>query len=157
MVGALMAGVAVVATAAHCGTETICTMDLAPPGIRVEVRPSDAARVETVSLRVCWDDACETARIELGPTTVSVPQGCDGGGPDAVCSASASPDGGKAGFVQVDGLPGEPVEVRMELRDAAGEEVLGARLRVTPKGSEGDCPTGPQARLIVAGGHVTEG
>ncbi|MEV5825286.1 hypothetical protein AB0L25_06910 [Spirillospora sp. NPDC052242] len=152
-----MTGAALFVTGAGCGGETFCTLELVPQGVRVEVRPPDAARIESASLQVCWDGVCRTPGIELGPSTTSVPQGCDGEGPDAVCSASASPDGGKTGFAQVEGLPGEPVEVRIALRDGRGEAVIEKRLRVTPKGDDSECPQGPQARLIVAGGDVTEG
>lgn len=157
IVGSLMAGVAVFVTGAGCGTETFCTLELMPQGIRVEVRPPDAARVGSASLQVCWDGVCREPRIDLGPSATSVPQGCDGDGPDAVCSASASPDGGKTGFAEVEGLPREPVEVRIVLRDGGGAAVLEKRLRVTPEGGDADCPQGPQARLVVAGGDVTEG
>ncbi|WP_125613798.1 hypothetical protein [Actinomadura sp. WAC 06369] len=157
IVGSLMAGAAVFVTGAGCGSETFCTMEMVPQGIRVEVRPADAARIESASLEVCWDGVCRTPRIVFGPSTTSVPQGCDGDGPDAACGASASPDGGKTGFAKVEGLPDEPVEVRIALRDGGGAAVLEKRLRVTPDGGDADCPKGPQARLVVAGGDVTAG
>ncbi|GGV03546.1 hypothetical protein GCM10010182_22020 [Actinomadura cremea] len=157
--GAAMAAVMLVSGA--CDSERPCTLIGAPAGIRVEVRPPEAARVASASLRVCWNGACETPRIELRGTSKSVPLGCDGDGPDAACGASASPDGGMAGFASVAELPKAPVDVELTLRDTAGDEMFRERLSVTPEATHPNGPDcgegGAQAVLTMADGRVTAG
>lgn len=162
--GSMMLGAALLALAA-CGSVAgrgaECTAIGSPAGLRVAVEPSDAARVASASLRVCWDGTCREPRIELRPTSVSVPMGCDGEGAGAACGASASPDGGKAGFAQMRSLPKRPVQATLTLRDAEGRTVLDRRVDVTPKATfpngEHCGEGGPQATLTVAGGTVTPG
>ncbi|MFS2293493.1 MAG: hypothetical protein FWJ90_12430 [Actinomadura sp.] len=146
---------------AEAGDERPCTEIGAPSGLRVAVASSDAAAAAAASLRVCWDGACRDASLDLVPQSVSVPMSCDGEDPDAVCSASASPDGSKGGFAPVEGLPKEPVRVVLALRDSKGGTILTRDLDVTPEATypngEG-CPEGgAQATLTVAGGRVTAG
>ncbi|URN02210.1 hypothetical protein LUW74_01645 [Actinomadura madurae] len=135
-----------------------CTAIGSMPGLRLAVPAPDAARIDTASLRVCWNGECREPRIELHPTSTTVSTGCDGDEPDAVCGASASHDGGKAGFAQVEGLPKEPVRVTVKLRDADGRTVLDQSLDVTPKATFPNgpgCGEGrPQAVLTVANGRV---
>jgi hypothetical protein len=88
-----------------------------------------------------------------------VPQGCTGDGPDAVCGASSSPDGGKRGFADVADLPESPVEVTVTLRDDEGGRLLRQKLDVTPHATYPNgrhCGKGaPQAGLVVQDGKVT--
>ncbi|MFD0899904.1 hypothetical protein [Actinomadura sediminis] len=156
--GALVAGALV---AAACDTPVACPAIGSPPGVSVDVRPPDAERAASASLRVCWDGACTTSEVALRPSAAAVPMGCGGDGPDAVCGASASPDGGMTGFAQVEGLPEAPVEVEFALLDDGGDAVLARRVRATPEATRPGGPEcgegGPQARLVVAGGRVTAG
>ncbi|GAA0584050.1 hypothetical protein [Actinomadura livida] len=157
--GALGAALLAVAACGAEGAGAECTMIGSSPGMSVVVRHPDAARVASASLRVCWDGTCREPGIGLGPSSTSVPLGCEGEEPDAVCAASASPDGGKTGFAVVEGLPKAPVQVTLELRDAGGRVLVDRRLDVTPKATYPngpDCDEGaPQVVLTVADGTVT--
>ncbi|MEU8796916.1 hypothetical protein [Spirillospora sp. NPDC048819] len=142
------------------GAERPCTAIGSSPGLSVSVKPPDASRVASASLRVCWDGTtCREPTIELRPSSTTVPMGCDGDGPDAACAASASPDGGKTGFAQVEGLPKSPVQVTLTLRDAQGRTLVDRRVDVTPAATfpngEHCGEGGPQAALTVADGTVT--
>ncbi|MEO3828668.1 hypothetical protein [Actinomadura sp. B10D3] len=159
---AVTLGAATLALAA-CGTEgdgagRTCTAIGSMPGLRLAVPAPDAERIDSASMRVCWNGECREPLIELHPTSTAVSTGCDGDEPDAACGASASPDGGKAGFAQVEGLPKQPVRVTVRLRDAEGRTVLDKSLDVTPKATFPNgpgCGEGrPQAVLTVAGGRV---
>lgn len=156
--GAALLVLAACGSAGH-GAERPCTEIGAQPGLSVAVSAPDAERVESVSLRVCWDGTCREPRVELQPSSTAVPMGCDGAGPDAGCGASASPDGGKSGFAHVEGLPEALVRVTLTLRGAGGRTLLDERVDVTPKATfpnGPDCGEGaPQAGLTVAGGAVT--
>ncbi|WP_149257671.1 hypothetical protein [Actinomadura sp. K4S16] len=147
---------------AACGSEgdgagRLCTLIGTDPGVSLVI--PDGSRAASASLRVCWDGMCQEPRIELGPTSKTVSTGCDGDGPDAVCGASASPDGGKRAFARVEGLPKAPVRVTLKLRDAEGRTFVDERLDVTPKATFPNgrhCPEGaPQVGLTVANGRVT--
>lgn len=160
---AVTLGAATLALAA-CGSEgdgagRACTAIGSMPGLRLAVPAPDAARVASAHLRVCWNGECREPEIELTPTSKSVSTGCEGDEPDAVCGASASPDGGKAGFARVEGLPKAPVQVTVELRDAAGRTVVGKSLDVTPKATfpnGPDCGEGhPQAVLTGVLGQIS--
>ncbi|OLT33317.1 hypothetical protein BJF79_34975 [Actinomadura sp. CNU-125] len=130
------------------------------PGIRVDVRPPDAAQIGSAALRVCWDGYCDKAKLEFRPSSTSVPLPCEGDEPDAVCGASASPDGGKTAFAKLRELPEEPVEIMIDFADADGDGVVGARLRVTPEATYPagpDCPKSePQVRVVLENGKLTE-
>ncbi|GAA4368868.1 hypothetical protein GCM10023088_18270 [Actinomadura verrucosospora] len=134
-----------------------CTMIGSEAGVNLVV--PDGSRVAAASLRACWNGTCQDPRIELAPTSKAVSTGCDGDGPDAVCGASASPDGGKSGFARLPGLPKEPVDITLKLRDAKGRTSLTQRLDVTPKATFPNgphCGEGPpQVVLTVANGRVT--
>ncbi|WP_207947008.1 hypothetical protein, partial [Actinomadura sp. 7K507] len=138
-----------------------CTAIGSPSGLGVDVRAPDASRVASASLRVCWNGVCQEPRIELRASSKSVPMDCEGDEPDAACGASASPDGGKTGFAQVQDLPKSPVQVTLTLSDAQGGTLVERRVDVTPEATfpngEHCGEGGPQARLTVAGGAVTTG
>jgi hypothetical protein len=147
---------------AACGSESDgagrpCTQIGAAPGLSLTV--PDGSRVASATMRVCWNGTCHDPRIELTPTSKTVSTGCDGDGSDAACGASASPDGGAAGFAQVEGLPKAPVQVTLKLRDSEGRTYLTRRLDVTPKATFPNGPHcgegAPQAALTVANGQVT--
>lgn len=160
VIGAAVAALAACGQAG-AGGERVCTEIGAPSGLRVAVAPSDAADAASASLRVCWDGTCRDVSLDLAPQSVSVPMGCEGDDPDAVCSASASPDGSKGGFAPVEGLPKQPVRVVFALLDSGGRTILTQDLGVTPEATYPngeDCPEGgAQAALTVAGGKVTAG
>jgi hypothetical protein len=146
---------------AACGSEGVgaerpCTLIGSEPGVSLVV--PDGSRAASASLRVCWKGTCQEPRIELGPTSTAVSTGCDGDGPDSVCGATASPDGGKRGFARIEGLPEAPVRLTLKLRDADGRTFVDERLDVTPKATFPNgrhCPEGaPQVVLTVANGRV---
>ncbi|MEW2352719.1 hypothetical protein [Spirillospora sp. NPDC029432] len=156
------AGAALLALNA-CGTGASggarpCTMIAARHGIGLDIRPPDAAKVETATMRICWNGACRNERLTLRGTSRPVPMGCDGEGPDAACGASSSPDGGKHGFAEVGDLPRAPVQVTVVLRGAGGKRLVDEKIDVTPRVTYPNgrhCGAGsPQAGLVVSAGKV---
>ncbi|MFB4315353.1 hypothetical protein [Actinomadura sp. 21ATH] len=136
-----------------------CTMIAARHGIGLDIRPPDAAKAATATMRICWNGACRNERLTLQGTGTTVPMGCEGDGADAACGASSSPDGGKHGFAEVGDLPEAPVRVTVVLRGAGGEKVLDEKIDVTPRATYPNgrhCGAGsPQAGLIVSAGKLT--
>jgi hypothetical protein len=134
-------------------------MAAAREGIALEIPAPYAGKVAEATMTICWNDACQEPEIHLAPSTKAVPQECTGDTPDAVCGASASPDGGKHGFADVTELPTTPVQVTVVLRDAGGGEVLDQKIDVTPRVTYPNgmgCGAGePQAQLVVTDGKVT--
>ncbi|MFD0855960.1 hypothetical protein ACFQ07_27220 [Actinomadura adrarensis] len=132
-----------------------CTMVAARQGVGFDIKAPYAAKVADAGMKLCWAGTCHEPEIDLHASTKSVPQGCD----DGVCGASASPDGGKHAFADVQDLPTTPVEVTVVLRDAGGDTLLDRTLSVTPRmvhPNGPDCGTdGPQAMLLVQDGQVT--
>ncbi|MGI5330499.1 hypothetical protein [Actinomadura nitritigenes] len=154
-------GAALLALAA-CGSENgarECTLVYSPTGIGVDIAAPDATRVASASMRVCWNGTCVTTRLVLQPSSTSVPLGCHGDGPDAVCSASASPDGGRHGFAAVADLPKSPVRVTLTLRDRHHRAFVDQELVLTPKATLHNgprCgPEGVQAALTIKNGKAT--
>ena len=160
VIGAAVAALAACGQAG-AGANACARRSALRPGCGSPWSPSDAADAASASLRVCWDGTCRDVSLDLAPQSVSVPMGCEGDEPDAVCSASASPDGSKGGFAPVEGLPKQPVRVVFALLDSGGRTILTQDLGVTPEATYPngeDCPEGgAQAALTVAGGKVTAG
>lgn len=146
---------------AACGSENhphACALVFSPTGISVDVAAPDASRIASASLRVCWDGTCRTKELGFRPSSTTVPLGCDGDGPDSVCRASASPDGGQHGFAAITDLPESPVQVTLTLRDRHRRAFVDQELLVTPKATRADgpgCgPQGVQAALTVTNGRL---
>lgn len=104
-----------------------------------------------LTLRICQSD-CVAQPVDLYPGSVTVGQTCTSDDPDGSCSASASPDGTMAGFVEVTTLTPGAVGVGGELRTGASttefDEVTLTAESTYPNGR--DCPPGgPQAALRV--------
>lgn len=137
----------------------VCTGIGSREGIGLDIPAPYAAKVGEAAMTVCWNGACREREIQLMPSTKAVPAGCTGDAPEDSCSAIASPDGGKHGFADLDGLPTTPVQVTVVLRDAAGAELLDQKIGVTPhvtypNGRE--CGAGaPQAGIVVADGRLS--
>ncbi|GLZ11375.1 hypothetical protein Acsp04_16100 [Actinomadura sp. NBRC 104425] len=151
----------VTAVAALCGLAACSTggRDAACPGTRpgvaVRVKAPLAQRAESASVTVCWDGRCRTSgALGLMPSSVAVPQNCPGGPPEGVCGASASPTGDADAFVDLKGLPSEPVEVAVVLRDGAGGKLFDREVTVTPKGVGGRCPHPPHAAVVADGARL---
>ncbi|WP_344598262.1 hypothetical protein [Actinomadura vinacea] len=128
-------------------------------GVGLDIRPPQAAKVAEATMKVCWNGTCQQPKIHLMDGGTSVPQGCTGDDSDDVCGASASPDGSKHGFAELDGLSTTPVQVTVILRDARGKRLLDQKVDVTPQATYPNgkrCGKGaPQAGLIVQDGKVT--
>lgn len=152
---------AVLLALAACGSENgarPCPLVYSPTGISVDIAAPDASRVASASIRACWNGTCATRQLTLSPSSASVPLGCGGDGPDSVCSASASPDGGRHGFAAITDLPASPVQVTLTLRDRHHRAFVDQGIRLTPKPAPPDdphCATGVQAALTVKNGKAT--
>ncbi len=110
--------------------ESACTMIGGLSGVSVTVDRAVAADLGALKLRVCWDltsasPHCRDTAVELMAGSDSVDQGCEPGGPDAACSATAVPNGSKVGFVQLDALSEGPITV-------AGTAIIASRRQTFP-------------------------
>jgi hypothetical protein len=105
----MAAVLALLVTSGCSALERSCTTIGSLSGVSVTVDRVVAADLDGLRLRVCWpldsaDPTCRDDVVELTPGTDSIDQGCASGGPDAVCSATASPNGTLVGFLQLDDL-----------------------------------------------------
>ncbi|MEU4223220.1 hypothetical protein AB0F17_02900 [Nonomuraea sp. NPDC026600] len=124
----------------------------------VTVEAPFAADAKSVSMEVCWNGGCKSAVVTLNPSSRAGEETCSGD----TCSVGLVPTGGKNGFGTVEGLPKQPVEVRLDLRDTASRSVLQRAIKVTPQGRFPNGPQcgqgGPNVELIIKGdGTLREG
>ncbi|WP_232832081.1 hypothetical protein [Nocardiopsis sp. FIRDI 009] len=156
LVGTLLMAGAVAGCASALGGGRACTEIGVPVGVALEVAPPDAAGVRSAEVEVCWDGRCRSSEVELSESTESVDEGCE----DGTCGARSVPTGGRHGFAFVEGLPAEPVEVRLALLGEDGEELLTDTVTVTPEMLEPNGPGcgegGPQAGVVVEDGALRE-
>lgn len=156
------AGFAAMAILAGCGLEPgkACPALAALVGVGLEVAPPLADTVDHATLTACWDGGCQTHAVGLEQATAADSQGCAGADPDDTCYASAVRIGDLAGFADIRDLPKRPVLMTVVLHGRAGKPVFDQRLTVTPKAVYPGGPEcgegGPQARLVVAAGRLSE-
>lgn len=126
--------------------QTVCTEIGAPTGVGITVDATIAEQVsDELVVEVAWGDEVVEANVLLYPSTSAVDDGCSGDEPDASCSATVQPTGGKSGFADVNELPEASVDVTVHLRDTNGEPLPPHESRVVaeatyPNGP--DCPAG---------------
>ena len=131
-----------------CGASTgsrgyACTEIGAVSGVGLTVEQELADEVREVEIRVCWEGTCERLPLDLHPGERTVDLGCESDRPDAVCSATSTPDGTLTGFAQLDSLPAGEVEVRAYTTRQDGRRIETKPLSVAtqtvfPNGE--DCP-----------------
>lgn len=142
----------VLAGCVGCSGAAECTAIGMPAGIGVDV--ASGLPAHTAEVEVCREGRCETMAVELRPATEAVDDGCEGEGPDAVCSAHVRETGGTTGFADLPDLPDRPVEVRLVVSDLAGETLATGTVRATPQWGSPNGPGcgagGPQLHLDVA-------
>ncbi|ATE53194.1 MULTISPECIES: hypothetical protein [Actinosynnema] len=139
------------------GGGTACTLIGAEAGVALDV---DLPGAGSGTLRLCGAGGCADHPVELRDERVVVTTSCTGTRPDDTCGAVSGPGGGRAGFVPVPELTGEPVTATLVLLDAAGAELLRhtgeLRPRATRPNGPGCPPEAAQAALSVAAdGAVT--
>ncbi len=150
----LAALLALVAVLSGCTSgERACTLIAALRGVAVTVDRSLAGDLTTLRLTVCSQRRCVTRPVELQPGTDTVDQGCTGPDPDDTCSATATPNGTRVGFVEIDGLVEGPVLVsgtaQVSGRTQRYAEVTVTAALVFPNGR--DCGGGAaQAQVTVS-------
>jgi hypothetical protein len=107
-----------------------------------------------VVVKVCQDGTCRTADVELIPGTDSVDQGCEGTGPDSVCSAAAVPNGTLVGtWATADFSPGPLTATVSATGFGPYKEALeGTEAR---SGTGACSQTAFQTTLRVSGGELT--
>ncbi|MFI6575841.1 hypothetical protein ACIBFB_08565 [Nocardiopsis sp. NPDC050513] len=157
--GALFLAGAVAGCASALGEGRGCTEIGVPVGVSLDVAPSDAAAVRTAAVEVCWDGRCRGSETALQESTEAVGETCEEG-PDGACTASFAPTGGRSGFVAVEDLPTDPVEVRVALRGEDGAELFADTVTATPETLEANGPGcgegGPQTGVVVEDGALRE-
>lgn len=131
-----------------CGASTgsaghACTEIGAVSGVGLTVEQELAEDVREAEMQVCWDGTCERLSLDLHPGERMVDLGCESDQPDAVCSATSTPDGTITGFAQLDSLPAGEVQVRVYTTRQDGTQVETEPLSVAtetvfPNGEE--CP-----------------
>jgi hypothetical protein len=134
--------------ATGCGASTgseghACTEIGAVSGVGLTVGQELADDVRGAEIQVCWDGTCERFPLDLQPGERMVDLGCESDEPDAVCSATSTPDGTLTGFAQLDSLPAGEVQVRVYTTRQGGTQVETEPLSVAtetvfPNGE--DCP-----------------
>lgn len=149
--------------------EVACPAIAQASGVSVTVAASYAPAVKALHLKACQDGVCREGYLELVPGSISVDQGCEpyvpepglpkpgvpgtaapefGGGPDRVCSATASPDGTKRGMLMLDVLTESPMVVTTSGTSIDGSPLPVRTLRFSPRG---DYPFGePCGRFVSA-------
>ncbi|AUI50748.1 hypothetical protein [Arthrobacter crystallopoietes] len=142
-----------------CGASTgsggrACTEIGAVSGVGLTVARELAGDVREAELQVCWDETCERIPLDLRPGQRTVDLGCESDQPDAVCSATSTPDGTLTGFAQLDSLPAGEVQVRAYTTRQDGTQVETEPLSVAtetvfPNGEE--CPGEAQQLALVLG------
>lgn len=153
--GKLVAVVSVLLLAGCASAEHApCTEIGAPAGVGVNIEATIAQHVTNdATLRVSWGSTNIEAELTLAPSTDAVDQGCSGENESSVCSATASPTGGKTGFADVPQLPAEPVDVTLVLTELDGEPRVLDQVQLTPAATYPNgpnCPVGGnQAQLRV--------
>ena len=155
----LAAAVLALLAASGCTAwERSCTMIGSVSGVAVTVDQTMAADLDRLSLRVCWlpdstRPTCRNTVVELTPGFDSVDQGCAPGGPDAVCSATATPDGTSVGFVELGDLPSGPITVSGTATTAGQRRPLApVALTASPTYPNGpDCGVGGTQATVTLG------
>ena len=129
-----------------------CTEIGAPSGVNVTVEKEIAEQVRSVVLTICDAGDCQDHPVELIPGSDSVDQGCTGRGPDAVCSATALPNGSKLGFVQV-ALPPAKLKISaMVIRLGKPQELSPIEVEAKATHPNGpNCPAGGNQTKITIG------
>ncbi len=142
-----------------CGASTgseghACTEIGAVSGVGLTVEQELADEVREAEIQVCWDGTCERLPLDLHPGERMIDLGCESDQPDAVCSATSTPDGTLTGFAQLDTLPAGEVQVRVYTTRQDGMQVETDRLSVAtdtvfPNGEE--CPGEAQQLALTLG------
>ena len=131
-----------------CGASTgsgghACTEIGAVSGVGLTVEHGLADDVREAEIQVCWDGTCERVPLDLRPGQRTIDLGCESDQPEAVCSATSTPDGTLTGFAQLDSLPPGEVQVRAYTTRQNGTRVETEPLSIAtetvfPNGEE--CP-----------------
>ncbi|MEW2500304.1 hypothetical protein AB0878_07460 [Amycolatopsis sp. NPDC047767] len=117
----------------------MCPAIAAPDGLAIDVPAGQFSRAEVTA---CWSGHCTRRQVELQNATTAGPTTCTA----TACAASATPTGGRYGFVEIPGLPAAPVEV--ELAFDGGRPQRTTVHPSTPKASRCGEP-GVQVHLVV--------
>lgn len=149
-------------TAAACTPpEVACPAIAAAPAVTVVVEQDYAPHIRSLYLKACQDGTCTEGPLELQPGFVSIGEECHhDAAPDAVCSATSSPDGTLHGMLMLDALTESPVAITLTGETQDGTELPALTSTINPTVST---PFGEQcgrfisasARLDAAG--LTQG
>lgn len=110
----LVAATTAFATAACTPSGVACPAIAAAPVVTIVVEQDYAPHIRALYLQACQDGTCTEGPLELQPGSVSIGEECHhDAGPDAVCSATSSPDGTLHGMLMLDVLTESPVAITL--------------------------------------------
>ena len=143
-----------VLASAGCSSPTVaCTEIGAPSGLNVVVEREAAAGRVALDVKVCWAKTCVDEEVVLAPGSDTVDQGCDPGGPDSACSATAVPNGTLVGFLDIPGMPVGPVTLTGRLvrdgRPSTLAKITVESATTFPNGAQ--CPPGGNQAAVTVG------
>lgn len=145
--GLLLALITTAGLATACGPgpgAAPCPAIAQATAVSVTVPASYAQQVAALHLKACQDGTCTEEDLELRPGSSSIDQGCTNG----VCSATASPNGSKAGTLMLKALTESPMTVTAAGTAPDGTALPVRTLDIRPRG---DYPFGEQCgRFITA-------
>lgn len=119
--------------------------------VSVTVAAAYAPQVENLRLSACQDGTCTEGDVQLHPGSATVDQGCDQSG---ICSATASPDGTKAGALMLEALTETPIVVTAFATAAEGTALPVRSLEFRPRAHY---PFGEQCGRFLAASVLLDG
>ncbi|MHA7199631.1 hypothetical protein [Arthrobacter alkaliphilus] len=124
---------------------TVCPAIAMAPVVSLTITADYAPTVKTIHLKACQDGKCHEADLDLRPGSVSIPQPC---APETErpCSAVASPDGTRYGFLNMGTLTSSPIDAEVTGADTNGAALPVRTLIFTPKSAK---PWGEQCQTTV--------
>ncbi|MGN7251215.1 hypothetical protein [Arthrobacter sp. SAFR-014] len=153
--GVLLATITTTALLSGCHAfETACPAVGQVSGVAVTVAAGYAPEVKTLHVKACQDGKCKDDTLELVAGSVPVDLGCaDASKPDAVCAATAKPDGTRRGMLNLDRLGESPISVTASGRSASGKPLPVRTLTFAPRASY---PFGEQCGRFVSASVVLD-
>lgn len=124
---------------------TVCPAIAMAPVVSLTITAGYAPTVKTVHLKACQDGKCREADLDLRPGSVPIPQSC-APETDRPCSAVASPDGSRYGFLNMGTLTSAAIDAEVTGTDTNDAALPVRTLTFTPKSAK---PWGEQCQTTI--------